>query len=143
MYKKVVNDDGLLESLNDKRAASIMLLNGLLTIFKNLRSKVLTFNNLEKLEKMVTFLCNISVLVTHAVCDYCKQCKPVSIPSSGVFFPFIRQAWQMEIHSLLCTMTSLLVKLRKKDYFRTCSKKFSTYIFEQPLNLHLCFFRNF
>ena len=142
-FKKVVNDDSLLESLNDKQAPSSMLLNGLLTVFENLRSKVLTFNDSGKLEDMVSFLCNINVSVTCAVCEYCKQFKPVKIPSSGVFYPLMWQAWQMEIHILLCTMSSHLLKLRQKQYFRTCSKIYLLNFFLTTLKPSLMFLQKF
>ena len=35
MYKKVVEDDGELESLNDKRTSCILLMNGFITIIDN------------------------------------------------------------------------------------------------------------
>ena len=55
MYKKVVNDDSILESVNDKRTSCILLLNGLITIIDNIRSKVLTLNDLVLLEEMLAF----------------------------------------------------------------------------------------
>ena len=55
MYKKVVDDDGILESVNDKHTSCILLLNGLITIIDNICSKVLTLNDLELLEEMVAF----------------------------------------------------------------------------------------
>ena len=55
VYKKVVADDGILESINDKRASCILLMNGLITIIDNIHSKVLTLNDLELLEEMVGF----------------------------------------------------------------------------------------
>ena len=55
VYKKVVADDGILESINDKRASCILLMNGLITIIDNICSKVLTLNDLELLEEMVGF----------------------------------------------------------------------------------------
>ena len=71
MYQKVVNDDGILESVNDKRTSCILLLNGL--IIDNIRSKVLTLNDLELLEEMVAFTRGIYLLVFHIVGDYCKE----------------------------------------------------------------------
>ena len=56
MYKKVVEDDGILESVNDKHTSCILLLNGLITIIDNIHFKVLTLNNLELLEEMVAFI---------------------------------------------------------------------------------------
>ena len=47
MYKKIMADDGILESINDKRASCIFLMNRLITIVDNISSKVLTVNDLE------------------------------------------------------------------------------------------------
>ena len=55
MYKTVVEDDGILESVNDKCTSCTLLLNGLITIIDNICSKVLTLNDLELLEEMVAF----------------------------------------------------------------------------------------
>ena len=51
-----MEDDGILESVNDKHTSCILLLNGLITIIDNIRSKVLTLNDLELLEEMVAFI---------------------------------------------------------------------------------------
>ena len=55
-----MNDDGHLESINDKRAASILIQNGLITIFENLCSKILTFKDINVLKEMVFFMRNIT-----------------------------------------------------------------------------------
>ena len=55
MFKKVLEDDGELESMNDKRTSCMLLLSGLLTILENIRCKILGLNDLELLEEMVTF----------------------------------------------------------------------------------------
>ena len=55
VYKKVLEDDGILESVNDKCTSCILLLNGLITIIDNICSKILTLNDLELLEEMVAF----------------------------------------------------------------------------------------
>ena len=87
MYKKVVDDDGGLESMNDKHTSCILLLSGLLTLTDNLRSKVLSLNNLDLLEEMVTFLWRIYCLVVRVVVNYCKEPlselhkSPGSLPS--------------------------------------------------------------
>ena len=73
MYKKVVNDDGILESVNVKRTSCILLLNELITIIDNICSKVLTLNDLELLEEMVAFTRGIYLLVFRIVVDYCKE----------------------------------------------------------------------
>ena len=56
MFKKVFEDDGELESMNDKQTSCILLLSGLLMIIENIRCKILGLNDLELLEEMVTFL---------------------------------------------------------------------------------------
>ena len=73
MYKKVVEDDGVLESLNDKQTQCILLMNSLLTLTDNFRSKILTLNNLQVLEEMVTFTRQIYLLLAHIVRDYCQE----------------------------------------------------------------------
>ena len=73
MYKKVVNNDGILESVNDKHTSCILLLNGLITIIDNIRSKVLTLNDLVLLEEMLAFTRGIYLLVFCIVGDYCKE----------------------------------------------------------------------
>ena len=73
MYKKVVEDDGVLESLNDKRTRCILVMNSLLILMDNFRSKILTFNDLEVLEKMVTFTRQIYLLLARIVSNYCQE----------------------------------------------------------------------
>ena len=122
MYKKVVDDDGRLESMNDKRTSCILLLSGLLTLTDNLRSKVLSLNNLDLLEEMVTFLWRIYCLVVCVVVNYCKEPLSELHKSLASFYPLIRQARQMEIFSLLSDIEYMLCGLKKKNYFRTCNK---------------------
>ena len=43
-----MNNDGVLESLNDKRTSCILLLNGLILIIDHLRSCILSLSNLAK-----------------------------------------------------------------------------------------------
>ena len=62
MYKKVVEDDGELESLNDKRTSCILLMNGFITIIDNIHSKILSLNDLQLLEEMVAFTRGIYLL---------------------------------------------------------------------------------
>ena len=50
MFKKVINDDQKLESLNDKRVQCILIQNGYISLLDTLRSKTLTLQNLPLLE---------------------------------------------------------------------------------------------
>ena len=68
-----MDDDGILESVNDKRTSCILLLYRLITIIDNIHSKVLTLNDLELLEEMVAFTQGIYLLVFCIVGDYCKE----------------------------------------------------------------------
>ena len=119
MYKQVVEDDGILESVNDKRMSCILLMNGLITIVDNIRSKVLTLNNLELLEEMVAFTQEIYLLVFRIVGDYCKEKVSKMNKRPASFHPLIRQARQMEIFSLLSNINCMLQHLKKKKYFHT------------------------
>ena len=122
MFKKVVNNDVELESMNDKRASSILLQNGFLTILENLRCKILSFQDIEILEYMLSFCRNISLLMYRVINAFDYRDIPVYNPSPGAFYPLIRQAHQMEIHSLLCYMASLMAHLKRNKYFYTCNK---------------------
>ena len=122
MYRKVVADYGILESINDKRASCILLMNGLITIIDNIRSKVLTVNNLELLEEMVGFTRGIYLLVFHIVGDYCKEKVSEMNKWPASFHPLLQQARQMDIFSLLSDIACMLQGLKKKKYFHTCKK---------------------
>ena len=122
MYKKVVADDGILESINDKRASCILLMNGLITIIDNIRSKVLTLNDLELLEEMVGFTQGIYLLVFRIVGDYCKEKVSEMNKRPASFHPLIWQARQMDMFSLFSDIACMLQGLKKKKYFHTCNK---------------------
>ena len=122
MYKKVVNDDGILESVNDKHTSCILLLNGLITIIDNICSKVLTLNDLVLLEEMLTFTRGIYLLVFRIVGDNCKEEVSEMNKRPGQFYPLIRKARQMDIFSLLSDIHCMLNRLKKKKYFHTCNK---------------------
>ena len=117
-----MNNDGVLESLNDKRTSCILLLNGLILIIDHLRSRILSLSNLELLEEIVGFPRGIYLLIFRTIHDYVKtkvsemHCKPT------VFYPLIRQARQMEIFSYFCDINSMLLILKKGKYFHTCNK---------------------
>ena len=120
MYKTVLEDDGILESVNDKRTSCILLLNGLITIIDNIHSKVLILNDLELLEEMVAFTQGIYLLF-RIVGDYCKEKVSEMNKRSGQFYPLIRKAGQMDIFSLLSDIHCMLSHLKKKKYFHTCN----------------------
>ena len=72
MFKKVINDDQNLESLNDKRVQCILIQNGYISLLDTLRSKTLTLQNLPLLETVLKFSHSIAQLITNFVCDYSK-----------------------------------------------------------------------
>ena len=143
MYKNVVDDDGGLESMNDKCTSCILLLSGLLTLTDNLRSKVLSLNNLDLLEEMVTFLRRIYCLVVRVVVNYCKEPLSELHKSPGSFYPLIRQARQMEIFSLLSDIEYMLHGLKKKNYFWTCNKVYVLNEFVKTLRPSSFFLQKF
>ena len=122
MYKKVLDDDDILESVNDKHTLCILLLNGLITIIDNIPSKVLTLNDLELLEEMVAFTRGIYLLVFRIIGDYCKEKVSKMNKRPGQFYPLIHKAGQMDIFSLLSDIHCMLSRLKKKKYFNTCNK---------------------
>ena len=122
IYRKVIADDGQLESLNDKRTHCILLTNALLSVLESFRSKIFSFNDLEELEKMVKFTRQIMFIMHKVVTESCNVEFPSYSPQHGVFFPLIRMARQFEIHSLLCYKASLLTELKKNKYFKACQK---------------------
>ena len=118
MYKKVVDDDGILESLNDKRTLCILLLKGLLMTIDTIRTKVLSLNDLDLLEEMLTFMRRIYIVTACFVGDCCKKpvCSVHKRPSS--FYPLIWQARQMEIFNILADIHSMLSNFKKKEIFQ-------------------------
>ena len=143
MYKKVVQDDGQLESLNDKGTSCILTMNGLITIIDNLCLKILSLNDLQLLEEMVTFTRGIYLVLARVIRDYCKEDVCVYHKIRGHFHPLICQARQMEIYRLLCDMDMMLRQLKKKEYFRTCNKVFVLNEFIKSLKLSLFFLEKF
>ena len=122
MYKKVIADDGELESLNDKHTLCILLTKGLLNQIESFRGKIFSFNDLDRLEEMVRFCREIGNIMFRVVTETCGIKVRCFDPRQMVFFPFIRQARQFEIHSLLCHMLSMLSKLKSLKYFQSCPK---------------------
>ena len=143
IYRKVVEDDGKLESINDKRAACILIMNGLLTITDNIRSKILTMNDLDLLEEMLKFTRGIYFIVMRSVCDYCHVDISDSHKRPGSFYPLIRQARQMEIFSLLCDIHVMLDRVKKKRFFHECNKVFILNHFLRQVRPSLFFLQKF
>ena len=143
IYRKVVEDDGILESLNDKRASCILIMKGILTITDNIRSKILTLNDLQLLEEMVTFTRGIYLIITRVVRDYCLEeiCDFHKRPA--FFYPLIRQARQMEIFSLLCDIQVMLKRLKEKCFFHSCNKVFVLNNFIRNLRPSMFFLQKF
>ena len=67
-----MNNDGVLESLNDKRTSCILLLNVLISIIDHLRSRILSLSNLELLKEIVAFMRGIYLLIFCTIRDYVK-----------------------------------------------------------------------
>ena len=141
MYKKVINDDGHLESLNDKRASCILLMNGLSLMIELLRSRIFTLQELELLEDIVCFTCNINNILNRCTHDYSGVKESVYAPRT--FYPLIRQARQMEIFSLLCGMNSILLSIRKNGFFRTCNQVHHLNQFLRDLKPSIIFLQKF
>ena len=143
MYRKVIADDGELESMNDKRTMCMLLTKCLLNVIETLRSKVLSLEDIDLLEEMVHFCRNISSIVNKVVTVRCGMNHTPYCPKMGVFFPLIRQARQFEIHSLLCFMASLLQKLKTTKFFAKCNKLGVMNEFMATLQPSRNFFDNF
>ena len=122
MYRKVIADDGQLESIYDKRTMCMLLTKGLLITLETLRSKVLSFENIELLEDMVRFCRHMYKIFYKVITETCVVQHEEFSLAHGVFLPLIRQARQFEIHSMLCFMASLLNKIKKRKFFAKCNK---------------------
>ena len=123
MFKKVINDDRKLESLNDKRVQCILVENGYLSLLDTLHSKTLTLQNLPLLKTVLEFSHGIAQLMTNFVRDYSKT--EIFPPHQfGQFYPLIVQSRQMDIHHILCDMIGMLSDMKRKKFFKECSKVF-------------------
>ena len=121
MFKKVINDDGNLESLNDKWAQCILVQNGYLSLLDNFHSKILTLQNLPLLETVLLFSRDITHLITNFVRDYSKT-KIISPYRFCQFYPLIVQSQQMDIHHILCDMIGMLSDMKKKKTLKNVIK---------------------
>ena len=106
--------------MNDKRTLCILLVEGLLSVIDSLRSKIFTFEDIDRLEEMLSFCTGISHVVHSTLSNTCLVDVQQYVSTQCVFRPLIRQARQFEIHSLLCYIASLIRKVKKEKYFHTC-----------------------
>ena len=112
-------------------------------IIENIRCKVLALNDLELLEQMVTFSCRIDHLVASFTEKYSLYTVRSGHNKPASFYPLIRQAWQMEVFSLLCDMTCMLNEFKKDNFFYTCNKVFVMNAFVKTLKPSLVFLKKF
>ena len=82
----MINKDGELESMNNKHAACILLQKGLMTLSENLRSKILTLEDVELHEEMIDFLVNIHRLIYNVIQDYTKT-KLSDYAQMAMYYP--------------------------------------------------------
>ena len=142
MFKKVINDDGNLESLNDKWVQCILVQNGYISILDTLHSKILTLQNLPLLETVLTFSSGITQLIRNYVRDYSKT--EIFPPYRfGQFYPLLLQSRQMDIHHILCDMIGMLSDMKKKNFFKKCNKVFILNKFLQTLHPGLLYIQKF
>ena len=143
MFKKVMNNDGVLESLNDKRTSCILLLNGLISIIDHLHSRILSLSNLDLLEEIIAFTRGIYLLIFRTIRDYVQTKVSEMHHKPAVFYPLIRQVRQMEIFSYFCDINSMLLILKEEKYFHTCNKLYVMNHFMKMLKPSLTFFEKF
>ena len=141
MFKKVINDDQKLESLNDKRVQCILIQNGYISLLDTLRSKTLTLQNLPLLETVLKFSDGIARLITNFVHDYSKR-EIFPRHRFGQFYPLILQSRQMDIHHILSDMIGMLCDL-KKIFFTECNKVFILNNFLRTLHSGLLYIQKF
>ena len=138
----MINKDGELESMNDKCAACILLQKGLTTLSENLRSKILTLEDVELHEEMIDFLVNIHRLIYNVIRDYTKT-KLSDYAQMAMYYPRIKQARQMSNFSILSSIISMLEDLRKKKFFESCNKVYVLNHFLQTLTPSMRFLKKF
>ena len=142
MFKKVINNDGKLESLNDKRVQCILVQNGYLSLLETLHSKTLMLQNLPLLESVLNFSRGITQLMTNFVRNYTKtEIFPHNQYSQ--FYPLIVQSRQMDIHHILCDMTGMLSDLKRKKFFKQCNKIYILNNFLQTLHPGFLYIQKF
>ena len=92
---------------------------------------------------MVTFSCRIYNLVARFTEKYSIYTVRAGHKKSASFYPLIRQAWQMEVFTLLCDMTCMLNEFKKDKFFYTCNKGFVMNAFVVILKPSLPFLEKF
>ena len=142
MFKKVINDDQKLESLNDKRVQCILIQNGYISLLDTLRSKTLTLQNLPLLKTILEFSHVIAQLITNFVRDYSKT-KVFPRHRFGQFYPLILQLRQMDIHHTLSDMIGMLSDMKRKNFFKECHKVFILNNFLHTLHPGLLYIQKF
>ena len=123
IFKKIINDDQKLESLNDKRVQCLLIQNGYLSLLDTLHSKTLTLQNLPLLETVLEFSYGIAQLITNFIRDYSKT-KLFPRHCFGQFYPLIVQSRQMDIHHILSDMIGMLSDMKRKNFFKEYNKVF-------------------
>ena len=123
MFKKVINNDQKLESLNDKRVQCILIQNGYISLLDTPGSKTLTLQYLPLLETVLEFSHGIAQLITKFVHDYSKT-EVFPRHRFGQFYPLILQSRQMDIHHILSDMIGMLSDMKRKNFFKECHKVF-------------------
>ena len=142
MFKKVINDDQKLESLNDKRVQCILIQNGYISLLDTLRSKTLTLQNLPLLETVLKFSHGIAQLITNFVRHYSKT-EIFPRHRFGQFYPLILQSRQMDIHHILSDMIGMLSDMKRKNFFKECHKVFILNNFLRTLHPGLLYIQKF
>ena len=142
MYRKVINNDGKLESLKDKRVQCILVQNGYLSLLDTLHSKTLTLRNLPLLETVLKFAHAIAQLMTNFVRIYAKT-EIFPRYQYSEFYPLIVQSSQMDIHHILCDMTGMLSDLKRKKFFKECNKIYILNKFLQTLHPGFLYIQKF
>ena len=142
MFKKVINDDQKLESLNDKRVQCILIQNGYISLLDTLRSKILTLQNLPLLKTVLKFSHGIAQLITNFVHDYSKT-ELFPPHRFGRFYPLMVQSRQMDIHHILSDMIGMLCDMKRKNFFKECQKVFILNNFLHTLHPGLLYIQKF
>ena len=139
IFKKVFENDGKLESMNDKCTLCILLLSGLICLLENIRSKLWTLDDIDLLEEIVSFTRGIYGLIVKCTSQHSTYVICTCHKKPGVFYPIIHQAHCMEVFSLLCDMMSMLNKFKKSKFFYMCNKVYILNEFVSLLKPSLCF----
>ena len=142
MFKKVLNDDQKLESLNDKRVQCTLIQNGYISLLDTLRSKTWTLQNLSLLETVLKFSHGIAQLITNFVRDYSKT-EIFPRHRFGQFYPLILQLRQMDTHHILSDMIGMLCDMKRKNFFKQGNKVFILNNFLRTLHPGLLYIQKF